>query len=215
MRTYVYIDGFNLYYGALKGTPHKWLDVKALFKAILRPENEILKIKYYTARVSARPDNPDAPTRQDFYLQALEAYIPELEITHGHFIQKPVKMRLVEKMRFRQSMYVRVLKSEEKGSDVNLSVHLVNDAWNNRYDCAVVCSNDGDMAEAMRIVRRERHKSVVLVVPGDPATRPASSQLRRWASKTMHIPPGVLAACQLPNPIPGTSIHTPKDWTAG
>lgn len=195
MRTYVYIDGFNLYYGALKGTPYKWLDVKALFKAILRPENELLKIKYYTARVSARPDNPDAPTRQDFYLQALEAHIPELEITHGHFIQKPVKMRLVEKMRFRHSMYVRVLKSEEKGSDVNLSVHLVNDAWNNCYDCAIVCSNDGDMAEAMRIVRRERHKSVVLVVPGDPVTRPASSQLRRWASKTMHIPQGVLAAC--------------------
>ncbi|HEU5179092.1 MAG TPA: NYN domain-containing protein [Burkholderiales bacterium] len=212
MRTYVYIDGFNLYYGALKGTPYKWLDVKALFKAILRPENELLKIKYYTARVSARPDNPDAPTRQDFYLQALEAHIPELEITHGHFIQKPVKMRLVEKMRFRHSMYVRVLKSEEKGSDVNLSVHLVNDAWNNCYDCAIVCSNDGDMAEAMRIVRRERHKSVVLVVPGDPVTRPASSQLRRWASKTMHIPQGVLAACQLPNPIPGTSIHKPKDW---
>jgi uncharacterized LabA/DUF88 family protein len=212
MRTYVYIDGFNLYYGALKGTPHKWLDVKALFKAILRPENQILKIKYYTARVSARPDNPDAPTRQDFYLQALEAHIPELEITHGHFIQKPVTMRLVEKMRFRRSMYVRVLKSEEKGSDVNLSVHLVNDAWNNSYDCAVVCSNDGDMAEAMRIVRRERRKSVVLVVPGDPVTRPASSQLRRWASKTMHIPPAVLAACQLPNPIPGTSIHRPKAW---
>ena len=55
MRTYIYIDGFNLYYGALKGTPYKWLDVKALFGAILRPDNEILKIKYYTARVSARP----------------------------------------------------------------------------------------------------------------------------------------------------------------
>jgi len=126
-----YIDGFNLYYGALRGTPHKWLDVKALFGRILRPENDILKIKYYTARVSAWPDNPDAPTKQDFYLQALAAHIPELEITEGHFIQKPVTMRLMNKMRFRRSMYVRVLKSEEKGSDVNLSVHLVNDAWNN------------------------------------------------------------------------------------
>jgi uncharacterized LabA/DUF88 family protein len=192
MRTYVYIDGFNLYYGALKGTSHKWLDVKALFRSILRPENDILKIKYYTARVSARPDNPDAPTRQDFYLQALAAHIPELEITEGHFIQKPVTMRLMNKMRFRRSMYVRVLKSEEKGSDVNLSVHLVNDAWNNCYDCAVVCSNDGDMAEAMRIVKRERRKSVVLVVPGDPAVRPAT--------------------CHLPNPIPGTSIRKPPNW---
>lgn len=84
MRTYVYVDGFNLYYGALKGTPYKWLDIRALFRAILRPENDILKIRYYTARVSSRPDNPDAPTRQDFYLQALQAHIAELQITEGH-----------------------------------------------------------------------------------------------------------------------------------
>jgi len=83
MRTFVYIDGFNLYYGALKDSPHKWLDVKALFKHILRPQNEILAIKYYIARVSARPDNPEAPTRQDVYLRALETYIPELKITEA------------------------------------------------------------------------------------------------------------------------------------
>jgi uncharacterized LabA/DUF88 family protein len=212
MRTYVYVDGFNLYYGALKRTPYKWLDLKALFKSILRPENEILKVRYYTARVSARPDNRDAPTRQDFYLKALEAHIPELQITEGHFIQKPVTMRLVKRLGWRRSMYVDVLKSEEKGSDVNLAVHLVNDAWNNCYDCAVVCSNDGDLAEAMRIVRRERRRTIVLVVPGDPAVRPPSVELRRWASKTIHIPTSVLAACQLPNPIPGTSIHKPPSW---
>jgi len=212
VRTFVYVDGFNLYYGALKGTPHKWLDLKRLFQSILRPENDIRRINYYTARVSARPDNPDAPTRQDFYLQALEAHIPEIKITEGHFIQKPVRMRLVKKLAFRHSMYVHVLKSEEKGSDVNLSVHLVNDAWNNLFDVAVVCSNDGDLAEAMRIVRKERHRPVVLVIPGDPAVRPPSVQLRRWASKTLHISPAVIAASQLPNPIPGTSIHKPPSW---
>jgi uncharacterized LabA/DUF88 family protein len=186
--------------------------VKALFRSILRPENDILKIKYFTARVSARPDNPDAPTRQDFYFQALQAHIPEIEITEGHFIQKPVSMRLVRKLPLRRSWYVRVLKSEEKGSDVNLAVQLVNDAWLNRFDCAVVCSNDGDLADALRIVKRERHKSVVLTVPGNPNVRPASAQLRRWASKTMHIPTAAIAASQLPNPIPGTSIHKPPIW---
>ena len=30
MRTVVYVDGFNLYYGALKGTSWKWLDLVAL-----------------------------------------------------------------------------------------------------------------------------------------------------------------------------------------
>lgn len=47
MRTYVYVDGFNLYYGALKNSPYKWLDIKDLFKRILRPSNEIQAIKYY------------------------------------------------------------------------------------------------------------------------------------------------------------------------
>ena len=52
MRTYIYVDGFNMYCGALKGTPYKWLDLMALFKAVLRPQNQILTIKYYTAMVS-------------------------------------------------------------------------------------------------------------------------------------------------------------------
>ncbi|HEX7053562.1 MAG TPA: NYN domain-containing protein [Burkholderiales bacterium] len=212
MRTYVYVDGFNLYYGSLKGTSHKWLDLKALFSKILRPENDIQKIKYFTARVSARPDNPDAPTRQDHYLQALSAYIPEVEIIEGHYIQKPIRARLVKKIPGHRSWYVKVLKTEEKGSDVNLAVQLVNDAWQSKFDCAVICSNDGDLADAVRIVRRERHKSVVIAVPGDPLLRPASVQLRRWASKTMHIPAAALAASHLPNPIPGTSIHKPTAW---
>ena len=74
MRTYIYVDGFNLYYGRLKDTNYKWLDLKALFLGMLRAQNQIQKIKYYTARVSARPDDLDAPTQQDIYLQALEYF---------------------------------------------------------------------------------------------------------------------------------------------
>ena len=35
MRAFVYVDGFNLYYGALKGTPWKWLDPVALLERVL------------------------------------------------------------------------------------------------------------------------------------------------------------------------------------
>jgi uncharacterized LabA/DUF88 family protein len=121
-------------------------------------------------------------------------------------------MRLVKKLPGRRSWYVKVLKSEAKGSDVNLAVQLVNDAWHNRFDCAVVCSNDGDLADAVRIVKAERHKSVVVTVSSNPLLRPASVVLRRWASKTMHIPIAALARSQLPNRTPGTSIHKPAGW---
>jgi hypothetical protein len=68
---YVYIDGFNLYYGALKGSPYKWLDLAALCHLML-PNDTIQSIKYFTAIVSARPYDLDLPVRQQMYLRALK-----------------------------------------------------------------------------------------------------------------------------------------------
>ncbi len=62
MGTIVYIDGFNLHYGAVKGTAHKWLDLDATCKRLL-PTDKIEKIRYFTARVSARPDDPQQAIR--------------------------------------------------------------------------------------------------------------------------------------------------------
>ena len=57
LRTNVYVDGFNLYYGAMKGTPHKWCDLGTLF-AFLLPGNHIQRIRYFTALTQPRPSNP-------------------------------------------------------------------------------------------------------------------------------------------------------------
>ncbi|MCX6027672.1 MAG: NYN domain-containing protein, partial [Chloroflexi bacterium] len=70
MRTIAYVDGLNLYYRAVKGTPHKWLDLEALLRGLLRPENDLVRIRYFTADVSGRRD-PSAPLRQQAYLRAL------------------------------------------------------------------------------------------------------------------------------------------------
>jgi hypothetical protein len=48
-RTIIYIDGFNLYYGAVKGTPHKWLNLQRYFEMI-RQNDDVVAIKYFTAR---------------------------------------------------------------------------------------------------------------------------------------------------------------------
>ena len=82
--TNVYVDAFNLYYGCLKGTPYRWLDLGALCRRLL-PKDGINRIRYFTATVSARPDNPDAPQRQQVYLRALET-IPGLSIHYGHYL---------------------------------------------------------------------------------------------------------------------------------
>jgi hypothetical protein len=63
MRTIVYVDGFNLYYGSLKGTACKWLDLCGLFDQHLPPPYQVIGIKYFTARVSGNASNPDVPQR--------------------------------------------------------------------------------------------------------------------------------------------------------
>ena len=207
MRTFVYVDGFNLYYGALKGTPWKWLDLPALLANVLQPYHEILKVKYFTARVSGTPADPSKPQRQDVYLRALRRHRPEVEVYFGHFLSHKARARLVEPMRGQRS--VEVLRTEEKGSDVNLAVHLLNDGWLDAYDCAVVVSNDSDIAEGMRLVRQHRAKRIGLVTPG--SARP-SRQLMAHADFSRRTRPNALRQSQLPNPIPGTNLRKPAGW---
>lgn len=212
-RTTIYVDGFNLYYGLVKGTPYKWLDLHALFRNVLSPQNDITAIKYYTAHASARGD-PGLPVRQQAYLNALRAHIGCLSVIRGHFLESEVMMKLVTPIvTFHgRKEFVRVIKTEEKGSDVNLALHVVNDAWKNSYDCAAIVSNDSDLSEALKIVRTELHKKVLLLVPGDPAVRPPAIQLKRFAHKVIQLTLAHAAAAQLPNTIPGTTIHKPATW---
>ena len=207
MRTFLYVDGFNLYYGALKGTSWKWLDLVALFERVLQHHHEILKVKYFTARVSGTTVDQSKPQRQDIYLRALQHFRPEVEMYFGHFLRHRVRAPLARQMGERRT--VEVIRTEEKGSDVNLAVHLVNDGWLDAYDCGVVVSNDSDLAEAMRLVREQHGKRIGLVTPG---TGRPSQQLRKHADFVRHIRTNGLQHSQLPDPIPGSNIRKPGKW---
>ena len=152
MKTYIYVDGFNLYYGSVKNTPYKWLNIRKLCQLLL-PRNQIVKIKYFTARVSARPKDPDQPNRQELFLRALRT-LPDLEIIYGRFLEHEVSMPIANPMPGGPRT-VRVIKTEEKGSDVNIAAHMINDGHRGLYQVAVVLSNDSDLVEPMKIVRRE------------------------------------------------------------
>ena len=209
MRTYIYIDGFNFYYGAVKGTPYKWLDFKALFQKLLAPTNQIISIKYFTAIVTGKID-PQQPARQKTFIRALKKYIPELSVIYGNFNTHTVIQPLACKnSKYARPFFVPILKTEEKGSDVNLSVHLLNDAWCNKFDCAVIVSNDSDLKESLKIVRNDLNKIVGVINPrGDVP----SKELMKFAKFYKKIRTGVLASSQLPNPIPGTTIRKPAAW---
>ena len=83
MITSVYVDGFNLYYRAVKGTKYKWLDLRRLAENLF-PNDQITRILYFTAIVVSRPNDPQQQQRQQAYLRALST-LPGLETIYGTF----------------------------------------------------------------------------------------------------------------------------------
>ena len=208
MITNVYVDGFNLYYGCLKGTSHKWLDLDVLCRTLL-PNNQLHRIRYFTARVKAR-DDPLAPVRQDLYLQALST-LPHVSTHLGHFLVTKARMALATPPPAGPRT-VEVLKTEEKGSDVNLATYLLTDAFRGDCQTAVVITNDSDLAEPIRVISQELSIPVGLI---NPHPRQASrALLRQGPAFVKSIRPSVLARSQFPAEIVvrGRTIHRPQGW---
>jgi uncharacterized LabA/DUF88 family protein len=216
-RTIVYIDGFNLYYRALGPLGHKWMNIHALSSAVLPAPNQITAVKYYTARVSGRLD-PRNPARQHAYLRALES-LPLVSIHYGNFLTGKKWSGLVQPPDFRPActlppgaapQVAYVWKTEEKGSDVNLGVHLVRDAFTHASDEAAVLTNDTDLVEPVRIVTQETGLPVTLLTP---VSKPATS-LVAVSSHVRHIQP-YLGPCEFPDPVllpNGKKISKPAGW---
>jgi len=209
MRTRVYVDGYNLFYACLKGSPYKWLDVHALVTALL-PRNKIDKLRYFTAKVSARPHDPGQPQRQQTYLRAL-ATIPQVEVHFGHFLTHEVNMPDAAAWAAGRYRPVRVIKTEEKGSDVNLATHLLMDAFDDLFDVAVVISNDSDLKEPIIQVRGRFGKKIVLLAPR--ATR-ISGALRPIADFIRQFGPAALMAAQFHDRMSDTigQFQKPTGW---
>lgn len=191
MKTNVYIDGFNLYYGAVKGTPYRWLDIGALCRAML-PKNTINRIRYFTALVQSRPNDPQQGQRQQTYIRALET-IPNLTVHYGHFLSSSVRMTLANPPPHGPRT-VEVLKTEEKGSDVNIATFLLMDAFNREYDTAVVVSNDSDLALPIQFVQQRFACTVGLLNPHKNPSR----TLLKVVTFYKPIRTGVLQVSQFP-----------------
>ena len=192
MRTRIYIDGFNLYFGCLKGTPHKWLNPAALCDNLL-VRNRVEAIRYFTATVSARPNDPDQPSRQQTYFRALRTE-PRISIHLGHFLTHEVTMPDAAAWNAGRCIGQRVIKTEEKGSDVNLATLLLMDAFDDLFDCAVIVSNDSDLKEPIAQVRQRFGKTIGILNP----QRRVSGALAPLAHFIKAIRPGAIAAAQFP-----------------
>ncbi|MDE0877475.1 MAG: NYN domain-containing protein [Sphingomonas bacterium] len=209
MRVSVYVDGFNLYYRSLKRTPYKWLNLLELSKSLLEPDDDIININYFTARISPRAGNIDAPRHQQVYLNALNT-LPNIAIHYGRFLPKD-KWRPISHPVWEPKVMVQISDTEEKGSDVNLAVHMVRDALQNKYDVALLFSQDTDLCEPMAMVRESGKALGLVCLDG----REPNKRLARHASFIRHVTNSRLASAQFPKSITdskGREITRPDDW---
>lgn len=211
MKTNVYIDAFNLYFGCLKNSNYKWLNIWELATSSL-PNDQINEIKYFTARVKPRQDDPDKPLRQQVYLRAL-ATLPKVKIIEGHYLTQKVLMALVSPPP-NGSKTVQVWKTEEKGSDVNLASHLLHDGHLGKYELAVVISNDSDLVEPIRLVIADLGLQVGVLNPQISKGSHPSIQLKKTASFFRYIRASDLKQSQFPVLMTDSkgTISKPTKW---
>jgi uncharacterized LabA/DUF88 family protein len=205
-RTIVYVDGFNLYYGAIRGGTHKWLNLQRFF-SLLRPHDNILQIHYFTALV-------EGPTRtnQEIYLRALGT-LPIVNVVFGKFKKKQIRCSN-SACTFTGDRFFQV--PAEKRTDVNIAVFLLDDAYQDKCDHSIVVSGDSDLVPAIGLLKtRFPKKRVTAYVPSRNPKRGAAVELRSAADKSRTLPLNLLPFAQFPVSLPdgtGGVIAMPASW---
>lgn len=228
MNTVIYVDGYNLFYGCLKHSSDKWLDIqKLLFERVVRVQNpaaRLLKIKYFTAPIRAKiaTHGQDAMLAQQAYHRALQLLYPDtIEIIQGYYSLE--RANLLEYVRPPdKSRRVAVWRLEEKETDVNIAVEAYRDALKPDVAQQVFVSNDTDIAPVVRALREDFSDKTMLGVvfpirdPKSPnGHRPGNKSLSAYADWTRrHITDVELSESQLPDRIPTKKkpITKPDYW---
>ncbi|MCE4283291.1 NYN domain-containing protein, partial [Xanthomonas hortorum] len=221
--TAVYIDGYNLYYGRIRGTAFKWLDVVTLFDRLLHdqdPTTDLLHVRYFTAPALGRfATHKQASETQATYLHALAHTHPQRFATtlgkHSWDKAGTLLPEFVSGQPYDRTRRVRVWKLEEKQTDVNLALAMYRDAASARYQQLVVCSNDSDIEPVLAAIREDFPIIVLGVVT--PRRPPIDGESDRRVSVSLscradwtrqYILDDELAAAQLPKRVrkPGKAI---------
>lgn len=210
-RTIVYVDGFNLYYGSLRHTTYKWLNVLKLCELLL-PKHEIVGVKYFTSRISYTPGSKDKMNRQQVYLRALKT-IPNLNIVFGQFRSDRRWLPLVEGWP-QNPNWVRVVLTKEKGSDVNMASHFLYDSLLGKCNFPVVITNDSDITETLKLAKGSKRRVSIGVINPQKNQR-TNTRILRYATFTKKIRAGVLKASQFPEKIYDSDgeIRRPGEWS--
>lgn len=228
MRTAFFVDGYNLYYGLLHGSPHKWLDLPGLLSAILAiqdPAAELTSVTYYTAPVIARLATRGQASNeaQGRYIRALQA--KGVSIVFGaHRLAKGFAPRFVEGQPASRSNQVAIWQLEEKETDVNLALGMYRAACFSeqlQIEQIVLVSGDTDLGPALAAIRADfPHICLGVILPhraevGKLLREPPGSLRTHAHWMRRYISEAELAGYQLPLKVPlpkKPAIVKPDYW---
>lgn len=212
-RSIIYIDGFNFYYGLLWGRPDlKWINYQRLAE-LLRPDDEIVHVRLFTALVDRKRVVSEKRDRQQRLWTALKTQ-PKITITEGKFAERE-RTCLVPTCHSPQRKYTAL---EEKQTDVNLALALVRDVQTLAPDNVVVISGDIDLLPALDIVMSidKKVRPVIYVPVHEEELRyRRKDEFMKYSQAVKPIPEKYLRLAQFPDRVPlagGGFIERPVAW---
>ena len=213
LRVIAYVDGFNLYFG-LKDSGYKrfyWLNIQIMIQNLLREYQQLMLIKYFTARISG-PEKGDSSKfaedleakrcRQAVFLEALET-LAGFVTFYGHYLREKVQCLKCGRMWNNH---------EEKMTDVNIATEMLTDAFEDKFDTALLISADSDLVPTIKALKRLFPKKQIIVFfpPGR-----FSAQLKNVADRQFTIGRRTLAKSQFPDQVikaDGHVLQRPQQW---
>lgn len=197
-RVAVFIDGFNLYFGLTAAYPNfKWLNVYLLSQNLLRANQELVSVSYFTARIG---NNPAKEQRQNIYLSAVKS--TPAHIIYGHYKSKSKSCK--------RCGYTWQT-NEEKMTDVNIAVQMITGAVQNTYDRAILISGDSDLVPPIKTVQNIFNKKVFVAFP----PKRHNYSVKSIANGSMMLGRGTLSKSQFAASITLANGHTltkPTQW---
>ncbi len=200
-RVIIYIDGFNIYFGMMEAgfDNCKWLNLKTLAISLLKPNQELVELKYFTSRVS---NNPDKQKRQTSYLEALET--EGVRIYYGHYQRDTIECNRCSHIWANYN---------EKMTDVNIATQMIIDAYQDKYDMAMLISGDSDLVPPIRAIHENfKQKRVFVAFP----PKRFNNSVAIVAKGSLIIGRKKLADNQFPAEVKkrdGYILRKPKEWS--
>jgi len=170
-RIMIFVDGSNYYHSLKKSFHTTKIDFQKLADFLVKEEN-LININFYVSPVPWQEDAEKYSAQQKYFeklklIKRLELILGRLEHRKNQKLEKirkdtqklflEIKPELsqnqiteFEKLKIAIDDTLKFGNKVEKGVDVNLAVDLVTLAFEDKYDIAVIISNDGDFVPAVK-----------------------------------------------------------------